>query len=671
MLLTRPPLSYIPLLPILAGVVAGVLCVCFIPADIWLVVGTVLVLAAVAALARRPVAVEIMLAASLAAVSTSMALPRQFDTVPGSDTTLSGPVCDVSLSQAGQRVYAEIVPENGSSYKVAVTYPVFEPTIEPGDMICFSGTFSLPRRDTDLPLESDMADYYRNNGISLLCYSPEGQLEVTGRSGNLLLSMKRWRAGVVDEILSSRLNEPTAVFLAAILTGDTTALTADARQEYAVAGVAHILALSGAHVAIVGSVVAILLFPLVIAGHRRARWWLTIAVLWGYAMFTGMSPSVCRAVIMASAVLLSLIFDRPRSSLNALCLAAIIILVLSPLSLMQAGFQLSFAATLAIILFSPKLMPVSIRVSRIYGVWAVAAATLAATLGTLPLVACHFHSVPVYFFISNLAAVAVMPVMIAGGLLLTVLLQLGVEPSWLIWALDGVYNLFDTVVSFVAGLPGATIGNIYIEPWLALPMYLALAFLCAFLYLRHKCYAVLAAATLLFTVGVYIARHPVYADGEAYMVRSSDATTIALHQGDTLRMLTLSPAYNFVYDSIRWGDRYRDYIATRGIRCIDIQPLDSIYLSSGAIIGFGHRHMLIAHAMPEGNVSDTCDLHADYCLVTSKWYGNPVELYRCTDADTIVLSSDINRRRRRRYAGELTLAGIPVIDLGERPLCSR
>lgn len=670
MQLTRPPLSYIPLLPILAGIVAGVLCVCFISADVWLIAGMALGIAVLTALASRPVLVEILLAAVLSAAATSMALPRQFLAAPDSDTMLCGLVCDVSLSPAGQKICAEIAPENGSSYRVAVTYPVFETMIEPGDVICFSGTFSLPGRATDLPLENDLSDYYRNSGISLLCYSPKGNLEVTGRSGNMLLSMKRWRSYVVDEILASRLDEPTAIFLAAILTGDSTSLTAGDRKQYAVAGVAHILALSGAHVAVVASVVAILLFPLAIAGHRRSRWWLTIAMLWGYALFTGMSPSVCRAVIMASAVLLSLIFDRPRSALNALCLAAIIILVFSPLSLMQAGFQLSFAATLAIILLSPKLQPAG-RLPRVYGIFGVVAATLAATLGTLPLVVCHFHSVPVYFFIANIAVVAVMPVMIAGGILLTVLLALGIEPSWLIWILDGVYSMFDTVVSFVAGLPGASIDNIYIEPWLALPMYLSLAFLCAFLYLRHRCYAVLAAATLLFTVGVYIARRPVYVDGDAYMVRSAGATTVALHQGDTLRMLTLSPEYNFACDSLMWSSRYRDYIATRGIRCLDIHSLDAASLPSDATISFGSRSILIAHTLHEGNVSGNCGFHTDYCLVTAKWYGDPVSLYRSINTDTIVLSSDINRRRRRRYAEELALAGIPVIDLGERPLSSR
>ncbi|MDE6198725.1 MAG: ComEC/Rec2 family competence protein [Muribaculaceae bacterium] len=671
MRLTRPPLSYMPLLPILTGVVAGVLCVRFLPVSPWITVAAALAAAVLAALSRRTaVLVEIFLSLSLAAVATAMALPRQFAGAPDRGTVVSGVVTDVALLPAHQRLIVDVDAAAGRPFRMQVTYPSFEPVIEAGSKVSLSGTYSLPSRSTDLPLEDDMSAYCYNNGISLLCYVPKGSLDVTGRSGNIFLALKRWRTAVVDKLFSSALDEGAAVFLAAVLTGDSSSLEASVRREYAVAGVAHVLALSGAHVAVIAFVISVLLMPLVVAGHRKARWWITVAALWGYALFTGMSPSVCRAVIMASAVLLALIFDRPRSSLNALCLAAILILVFSPLSLMQPGFQLSFAATLSIILFTPRLMPDAGRGMRGYRIWAAAAATLAATMGTFPLVAIHFHTVPVYFFIANIAAVAVMPVMISAGFLYVVLLFLGAEPTWLALVLDNVYSLFDAVVEAVAHLPGASVDGIYPDAWLALPMYAVVAFVAAFLYLRHKCWLALAGATLLFTVGVASALRPDYPDGEAYMVRSGKATTVALHRGDTLRMLTTSPPRNFTYDSLMWSDRYRDYIATRGISCIDIHPLDSLSLRHDAMLRFGRRTMVVAHAMPRP-APDYSGVKPDYCLVTARWYGDPVALSRKVHADTIVLGSDINRRRRRRYASELDAAGVPYVDLGGRRLGSR
>ncbi len=672
MRLTRPPLSYIPLLPVLSGIVAGVLCARFLPVGPWLMAGVAVASAFVGVLLRRSVLVEILLSAALGVAAVAISVPVSLDGAPGRDTVLGGVVTDVVQLSEHQRVMVDVGDACVRACRVQLTYPSFDPVLAPGDIISFSGTYSLPRRDTDIPLEDNLSEYYYNQGVSLLCYAPVGSLEVKGRSGNLLLAMKRWRARVADALLSSALDERTAIFIAAVLTGDSSAVSDECRRKYAAAGVAHILALSGAHVAVIAATVSLLLFPLVMAGHRRARWWLTIAVLWGYALFTGMSPSVCRAVIMATAVLLSLVLDRPRSSLNALCLAAAVILVFSPMSLMQAGFQLSFAATLSIILLTPRLAPVSLHRVRGYRVWVAAAATLAATAGTFPLMALHFHSVPVYFFIANMAAVAVMPVMIAGGLVFTsFLLVAGAEPAWIVAMLDGVYSLFDAVASAVAHLPGATVDNIYIDAWLVVPMYLALAFFAAYLYQRHRSYAVLAVATLLFTFGAASATEVRHADGEAYMLRSTDATSIAFHRGDTLRVLTTSPRHNHRYDSVKWCDRYRDYIATRGIRFVDIQPLDSQLMTADGTLRFGRRVMLVAHAADEGSAgSRNAMTKTDYCLVTAKWYGDPVELARRSGADTVVLSTEINSRRRKRYKMELEAAGVPVIDLGIRQLNS-
>lgn len=669
-MLTRPPLSYVPLLPVLIGVIAGVLLCRCVDADALMLVGGSLVAAAVAVVLRRRVAVEVLLAVSLGVFATWQSIPRQITEVPV-EVEMQGFVTDVALQAESQRITVEVSPDSGGEYGVMLTYPAFDKIVKPGDIIRFTGTYSLPRRDVDLPLEDDMSEYYFNKGISLRCYVPKGDLTIARHDDNLMTRLKRWRTAVVDEIFASGLREDTAVFLAAILTGDTTALTPERRNDYAVAGVAHILALSGAHVAVIVVIVSVVLFPLALVGQRRLRWWLTIAVLWGYALFTGMSPSVCRSVIMATAVLMAFIYDRPRSSLNALCLAAILILVFSPMSLMNVGFQLSFAATLAIILFSPAMLPIFDRKMRGYALWAGVVTTLAATIGTFPLVAYHFHSVPVYFLVANIAVIVVAPMMIAVGMLMTVLLLLGFEPTWLVWTLDSVYSVFDLLVVGVAKLPGASLDNIYVGGWLLVPMYLTVAFLLAWIYLRHKCYAVLAAATLLFTVGVYSATRPIYAAGEGYIVRGHDATTIAQHAGDTLRMLTTQPRHNYEYNRLAWGERYRDYMATRGIRYIEIVPLDTTTLSRDAVVAMGRRRVRVAHAMEKEAEASRYAVKADYCLVASKWYGNPVELYQRANVDTMVLSLDINRRRRQRYAKELIEAGVPVIDLEKRGLSAK
>lgn len=671
---TQPPLSYIPLLPTLAGVVAGVLIMRYFDAAVWVALGAALIAAAAAIMLKWRIVAELMLATAFSCVTTYIALPAELTSLPDDDTEMTGRVVECTQLPESQRMKVKVDTPGGHFY-ADVTYATFDPAVMPGDVITFSGSYSFPRRDTDLPMEDDMAAYYYNNGISLLCYSPKGMVSVTGHRGNVFTLLLKWREYVVGKIVASGLDEQASAFVAAVLTGDDSLLPRRFRDSYAAAGVAHILALSGAHVAVIVVILSIVFSPLGWIGHRKARWCVIIPVLWLYALFTGLSPSVCRAVIMATAVMLSLILDRPKSSLNALCLAAMLILLFSPLSLFNAGFQLSFMATVAIIIFVPGLSPVNCHKYKGGFLVSVIITTLAATLGTMPLVAYRFHTLPVYFLIANLVAVAIIPAVMTGGVLLVLLVITGFHPSWLVSLLDRICRLFDGFVNTVAALPGAAVNGIYFDAWLILPMYIALAFLALFLYRKHKSYLMLCGATLLFVVGVHLAMKPVYADNEAYMVRSNSETTIAVHHGDTLQFFTTSPPHNFGYDRGKWSERYSDYIATRGIGIVDIYPLGRVALHGDGALRFGRRRMLLATELPvSAKTGDSIiyrrDVRADYCLVTAQWYGDPVALHSSISADTIVLSGEINRRRRNRYLRELSSAGIPVIDLSSRPLMS-
>lgn len=662
----RPPLSYVPLLPVLAGIVSGVLLGRFLPGSVVIIVAAGLTLAAVAAILRKFWVMTVALAIPLAAVAASLSLPVQFAKPHADGTAITGTVTQAKLLPEKQSIVVEVFDSEHGNYDLLLTYPSFEPEVVPGDIVTFSGRYALPRYDVDLPLESDMSDYYFTHGISMLCYVPKTFLTVDGRSGNIFLTMKRWRHDIAGMISASALSEQASAFLTAILTGDSTLVSGTQREQFARAGVAHILALSGAHVALIAMVVSLVLFPLAMAGHRKWRWGITVAALWVFAIMTGLSPSVCRSVIMATAVLMALMLDRPRSSLNALCLAAILILLFNPMALFDIGFQLSFVATLSILLFSPRFAPAGARGSNWHWLLTACATTLAATLGTMPLVACHFHALPVYFLAANIVAVIIMPVMIAGGLLFVAALAMGLEPSWLVAALDAVYAAFDAVSDAVASLPRATAVGLYFNAWLLLPMYVALAFLLAFMHLRRPVYMLLTVATTTFIFGIIAVTAPDYADNEAYIVRSHRSTTIASHRGDTLLMTTTSPLHNHPSDIAEWTERYAGYISTRGIRHVEARPFGQEAFDNQGLMRFGRHTMSIALDKEYG-----CTVPHTYCLVTSGWYGDPVELCRRSHCDTIALSPDINSRRRNRYLRLLQAASLPVIDLSSRPLSSQ
>ncbi len=194
---------------------------------------------------------------------------------------------------------------------------------------------------------------------------------------------------------------PEGAVLEALLLGD------DGRMDEATVlslqrtGLYHLFAISGAHIAIV-SFLFFSLFKLVRV-PRRLSYGILIVALVFYALLVEGSPSVLRAVIMTVAFLAGKLFWKDAHILNAIALSAFVLLVVNPFSLFDVGFQLTFAATLSIILFQPKLMRLLPKLPL--GIGELAAMSVAATAGVLPILVSDFNRVTFSSLILNFAAV--------------------------------------------------------------------------------------------------------------------------------------------------------------------------------------------------------------------------------------------------------------------------
>ncbi len=201
--------------------------------------------------------------------------------------------------------------------------------------------------------------------------------------------------------------------LQAVFLGEKNNLTTHTRQLFRNAGIYHLLAISGLHVAILISSVwlALSLIPV----SRVIKILATISFIWCYLFFIGFIPSLFRAVIMATLILLSTLFQRNNHVINALGVAGIIWLIMSPYSLLTPGFQLSFAATFGIVtlfpVFKDNLIPASHN-----EILALTARTflppffvsLAGFIATLPIIARHFGRIAFFGLVANIFAVFLM-----------------------------------------------------------------------------------------------------------------------------------------------------------------------------------------------------------------------------------------------------------------------
>ena len=272
-----------------------------------------------------------------------------------------------------------------------------------------------------------------------------------------------------------------AGLLCALVLGLTDDLAADLKTAYGATGTTHVLAVSGLHIALVFGLLVSLLGG---AGwHRRSparRWATLVAVLgmcWGYALITGLSASVLRAVLMATLVAIGRASGKRISLFNTLAVAALVLLTLDPQNLFDVGFQLSFLAVLSIALLQPRLarrwQPEALIPRR---VWEGVTVAVAAQAGTVPLTLYYFHQLPTQFIIANLVAVPWSNGLLYASFALLALVAvraglaaLGVPVAWLETALywcggvlAGATRWLNAVMAAIGQLPGAVISGIAI-----------------------------------------------------------------------------------------------------------------------------------------------------------------------------------------------------------------
>jgi competence protein ComEC len=226
--------------------------------------------------------------------------------------------------------------------------------------------------------------------------------------------------GIVDEAreraeLALRRGVPwrEAALLRGMALGDDSALPDDVRGEFRASGLSHLVAASGQNVMLLAALV--LAASTVIGVGFRLRLALVLAMIVLYVPLAGAGASIQRAGVMGAAGVVAILAGRPASRWYAFLLAAAGTLMLNPHALEDVGWQLSFAAVVAILLLAPRLRDAVARRGAPGGLAEATALTAAATLGTAPLMAAHFGQTSVVSLPANVAAApAVAPAMWLG-----------------------------------------------------------------------------------------------------------------------------------------------------------------------------------------------------------------------------------------------------------------
>lgn len=341
----------------------------------------------------------------------------------------------------------------------------------PGDRVRVFAT-ARPIRANDFPGGVPRRALAARRGVSLVGFSRSPDHCVRVGDGDRVdprAAMEGVRASLHGGI-DRHLSRERAAVVRAFATGDTSGLTAEENDAFVRSGLAHLLAVSGLNLAIVSGLFVI---GLGVVLRRSRRIALGIGVKSAsaiaavpfvvlYTMLVGASPSAVRAALMVLALLAARILGRVTEAWSALALALIAMVAYDPTTLGDPSFQLSFASVVALLRIFPALRDVA-RIGR-WPRWLrppgeVFLASLAATIGTAPLVARHFNRLSIAGLLANLPAaplssLVLVPSSLVGGTLSLISDTI----AWPVLTLAGwAAGVLSWIAETAAALPAATI----------------------------------------------------------------------------------------------------------------------------------------------------------------------------------------------------------------------
>jgi competence protein ComEC len=352
------------------------------------------------------------------------------------------------------------------------------------------------------------ASYFQGLGAVGYAYGPPERIAPAPPPGfwARVVAHVEWLRWRMSERIHAVLPGSTGAIASAIITGDRGGISEDDESALRDAGLAHVLAIAGLHMALVGmglfwAVRALLAAIPALALRYPIKKWSAVAAFGGaafYLVISGAAAATTRAFIMLAMMLAAILFDRPAISMRSLALAASVILLTRPESLVEPGFQMSFAAVAGLIAVAEweqrhakdrsGVAPRFAAARRYF--WGISITSFVGSLATMPYAAFHFDRATHYAVLGNLGAMPIMGfVAMPAAAIAVIAMPFGLD-AWPLkfmgWGIDAML----AVGRFVSHLPGATsivpawpvsalvlvsLGGLWIAIWRPLWRWLGLA----------------------------------------------------------------------------------------------------------------------------------------------------------------------------------------------------
>lgn len=387
----------------------------------------------------------------------------------------------------------------------------------------------------------------------------------------------------------------------ALLLGQRQHITKLVYDNYTNAGAIHILAVSGLHVGIILLILNFIFKPLErLKKGLLIKTSIILILLWIYALIAGGSASIIRATTMFSIVAIGMNLKRPTNIYNTLAISVFILLLVKPNFLFDVGFQLSYAAVIAIVSFQPileRLWSPKYLLSK--KLWQTLTVTVAAQFGIIPISLYYFHQFPSLFWLSNLVVIPFLGIILGFGILIIVLSLFGMPKTIVSDSFGLVIDWMNHFFGWISNQENFLITDIPFTITQVIVSYLII--LCAYKMFQLKNHRWVA-LTLLSVIMLQVTY--------SYNFYSTKGDTlIVFHKG---RNTLLGQKHNntlAVFSNLKSAENnsiIKSYAVKNNIKTIPSQPLQAIYKLK-------NKHLLIVDSLGVYNLKG---LKVDFVLLT-------------------------------------------------------
>jgi competence protein ComEC len=570
--------------------------------------------------------------------------------------------------------FGDSLPSRPVTGKVMAYFPKTDSTfaLHYGDLIAIPA----PIRKVSPPLNPGEFDYraylYRKGVTGQVYLKDEDWIDLQTNDANPIFGFSyRFRDVLLASLQRSGLSDNEFGVAAAILLGYDDNLADEVRKNYVAAGSMHILCVSGMHVGIIYLLASFLLGFL-----NRKKWQKTLkqvlllALIWFYALIAGLSPSILRASLMISFVIIGEMINRKGFIINSLAASAFILLCVNPNNLFEIGFLLSYAAVIGIVVLQrPIYNLLYVKNKLLDRAWEITTVALAAQVATIPFTLFYFNQFTTYFWLSNLFMTPISFIVVISGMVLLLVSWIPYVSTFVGYLVWGSVYVMNWVVEQVERLPFSIIKGLYVSEFEFAMLLLAFVLLLLMVSMRkRRLFIPILSALLLVMVSVTIRLYNT--DGQqavtAFSLRNHTAVDFVRGGDHVLLADSALMDDESTIDYSLSGAWTRQHLSSHPqVVGLDEDFSNGYLVKKSNLVSFDGKLLALWDDAYQSKDSLDYRLSVDYLLVTGKQRPDIQSVVNGYDAKMLLVDGTVPRYLAEKWLDQAQTIGMPCYYVGD------